>query len=80
MSCVWTFCEHFGFPGHPVSGVVAVLHWLSFVPAVAGNDPATVLTADSVERDIAYVPEKGADPRLMLTGKTLPATTESPKV
>jgi hypothetical protein len=63
-----------------VSGVVAVLHWLSFVPAVAGNDPATVLTADSVERDIAYVPEKGADPRLMLTGKTLPATTESPKV
>jgi hypothetical protein len=59
---------------------VAVLHWLSFVPAVAGSDPATMLTADSVERDIAYVPEKGADPRLMLTGKTLPATTENPKV
>jgi hypothetical protein len=39
-----------------------------------------MLTADSVERDIAYVPEKGADPRLMLTGKTLPATTENPKV
>ncbi len=50
-----------------------MLHWLSFVPAVAGTDPATIYTADSVERDIAYVPEKGADPRLMLTGRTLPA-------
>jgi hypothetical protein len=48
---------------------MAILQWLSFVPNVAGNDPPTMLTADSVERDIAYVPEKGADPRLMLTGK-----------
>jgi hypothetical protein len=39
--------------------------------------------APSVERDVEYVPEKGADPRLLLTGKTIaPASgaTATPKV
>ncbi len=43
-----------------LAGCAAVLQWLSFVPAVLGSQPPTLVGSDPVERPIVYAPGPGA--------------------
>ena len=46
-----------------LEGLTAVLHWLGTMPPVLGTLPASLPTADPVERPIAYCPAPGTPPQ-----------------
>ncbi|KAF7965766.1 hypothetical protein HWV62_41984 [Athelia sp. TMB] len=53
-----------------LEGATHILDWLSYVPSVKGDPLPVRETADSWDRDITYMPPKGAyDPRWFITGK-----------
>lgn len=63
--------------GSDLEGATHILQWLSYIPEVKGGLPAFVLSADSWDRDIGYVPPKGAyDPRWFIEGKFDDTTSE----
>lgn len=52
-----------------LEGVYRMLHWLSFVPAVAGGSLPIVLPSDPVDRPVDIRPSKSPyDPRLLFCG------------
>ncbi|EIE18073.1 hypothetical protein COCSUDRAFT_26470 [Coccomyxa subellipsoidea C-169] len=58
-----------------LAGCAAVLQWLSFVPAVLGSQPPTLVGSDPVERPIVYAPGPGEklDPRAAIAGRSASA-------
>ncbi|XP_062514869.1 acetyl-CoA carboxylase-like [Corticium candelabrum] len=59
--------------GDDLAGVQAIVHWLSYIPAVR-NAPLPLLpTSDPVERTVDFMPTKVPyDPRCMLEGRPNP--------
>jgi acetyl-CoA carboxylase/biotin carboxylase 1 len=53
-----------------LEGVLSIVNWLSYVPAVKGSAPPLLPSIDPVDRDIGYTPPKGPyDPRWFIAGK-----------
>lgn len=55
-----------------LEGVNAILDWLSFVPRVSGADLPETPTADVIDRDVMFVPDKTSDPRSLINGFGVP--------
>ena len=54
-----------------LQGATHILEWLSYVPAVKKGPLPIRVTSDTWDRDIGYMPPKGAyDPRWFIAGKT----------
>ncbi|KAF9005958.1 acetyl CoA carboxylase [Cyathus striatus] len=54
-----------------LQGATQIIEWLSYVPEVKGGALPVRETTDGWDRDITYVPPKGAyDPRWFIEGKT----------
>ena len=52
-----------------MEGVHQILSWLSYVPKKVGSPLASVLSSDSVDRDVDIaIPDGPYDPRVLLNG------------
>lgn len=57
--------------GSDLEGASEILRWLSFVPESKGAPVPRLVSNDTWDRDITYLPPKGPyDPRWILQGKT----------
>ena len=54
-----------------LQGIMEILYWLSYVPAVRGGDLPVIVSKDLVDRKVAYSPPTDTpyDPRRLLGGK-----------
>lgn len=53
-----------------LEGVLSIVNWLSYVPAVKGAPLSLTPSLDPIDRDIGYMPPKGPyDPRWFIAGK-----------
>ncbi|EGO20512.1 hypothetical protein SERLADRAFT_452608 [Serpula lacrymans var. lacrymans S7.9] len=60
-----------------LEGVTHILEWISYVPEIRGAQLPVRETLDPWDRDITYMPPKGAyDPRWFIEGKTDEHTSE----
>merc|ERR1719199_473576 len=51
------------------SGVEAILRWLAFIPCTTTSIPRVLMSRDSINREVGFVPTKEPyDPRHLLTG------------
>ena len=59
-----------------LEGVSGILDWLSFVPRISGADLPETPSADNIDRDVTFVPDKTSDPRWLIAGRSIASATE----
>jgi len=58
---------------HDMEGILTVLNWLSYMPAMKGGSLPIIKPIDPIEREISFTPTKTPyDPRFLLTGRANP--------
>lgn len=63
--------------GSDLEGAFQILQWLSYIPETKGASLPIMISNDSWDREIDYVPPKGSyDPRWFIEGKTDETTSE----
>ena len=58
---------------HDMEGILAILKWLSYMPASKGSPLPIIPSIDPIDREITFMPTKAPyDPRCLLSGRANP--------